>query len=43
MIPVPVEVEKNTKNAVGDDKMAVNYKDKYEELKDRFNELSDLL
>jgi len=28
---------------VGDDKMAVNYENKYEELKDRFNELSDLL
>ena len=43
MIPAPVGVGKNTKNVVGDDKMAVNYEDEYEELKDRFNELSDLL
>lgn len=43
MIPVPVAVAKNIKNVVGDDFMNKNFKEKFEELKQRFQDLSDLL
>lgn len=43
MIPVLVEVEKNTKNVVGDDRVSENFKDKFTDLKDKFEDLSDLL
>jgi hypothetical protein len=43
MIPVPVVVAKNIKNVVGDDFMNKNFKEKFEELKQRFQDLSDLL
>ena len=43
MTPVPVVVAKNIKIVVGDDRMNRDLKNKLAELKERFDNLSDLL